>query len=272
MLTSERLSLTACSPAAASRRACETELAGIHNAGRSPSSPGQLPMKPLTTWSESAGLTSMATQRSPTGSAVSLNFLPSVEIWSAMDGSATTGDGYLAFNATRGRDAGPVGQGIAEEAPQDDAGHGNDDGDERSDDADADASPSRCDFAVAAGPFAAFPLAGVMRAGRGPRLWRGSGVGRGFGGGPAKLVIREFGFARARLQILRHPGVLRLGMVRLVLVVVIGVVLRLVLGLELRLLYSSIFGFLILGLGVPRDLRLLLKRLGRIAGALGGTG
>ncbi len=47
-------------------------------------------MKPLITWSESAGLTSMVTQRSPTGLAVSLNFLPSVEIWSAIDGSATT--------------------------------------------------------------------------------------------------------------------------------------------------------------------------------------
>ena len=89
-LTSERLSLTVSSPATASRRACETELPGIHSAGRSPSSAGQLPMKPLTTWSDSAGLTSMATQRSPTGLAVSLNFLPSVEIWSEMDGSATT--------------------------------------------------------------------------------------------------------------------------------------------------------------------------------------
>ena len=48
-VTNDRLSLTVCAPAVASRRASETELAGIHSAGRSPSSAGQLPMKPLTT-------------------------------------------------------------------------------------------------------------------------------------------------------------------------------------------------------------------------------
>ncbi len=48
-VTNERLSLTVLAPAPASRRASETELAGIHIAGRSPSSAGHWPMKPLTT-------------------------------------------------------------------------------------------------------------------------------------------------------------------------------------------------------------------------------
>jgi hypothetical protein len=48
-LTSERLSSTVSSPATASSRACEIELPGIHSAGRSPSSAGQVSTKPLIT-------------------------------------------------------------------------------------------------------------------------------------------------------------------------------------------------------------------------------
>ena len=48
-MTRDRLSLTVSAPAEASSRAAEIELPGIHSAGRSPSSPGHSPVKPLTT-------------------------------------------------------------------------------------------------------------------------------------------------------------------------------------------------------------------------------
>ena len=141
-LTSDRLSLIVFAPAAASSRAADTELAGIHRAGRSPSSAGQLPAKPPTTCSEPAGLTPTATQRSPTGSAVSLYLSPSV-----LDllGDGRVGDDRdreLAVDAARGGGFGAVGQCVTEEAPQDDAGDHHDDGHQRGDDAETDAAPT----------------------------------------------------------------------------------------------------------------------------------
>ena len=90
-LTSERASLTLSLPAAACSRAAETELAGIHSAGRSPRSPGQSPMNPDTTASEPPWVTVIFTQRSPTGLAVVLNPSANFLTLSAIDGSTTTG-------------------------------------------------------------------------------------------------------------------------------------------------------------------------------------
>src|SRR3954451_21726853 len=66
------------------------ELAGIHSAGRSPRSPGQLETKPSTTRSESADVTTIFTQRSPTGVTVALKPWANLLTLSAIDGSATT--------------------------------------------------------------------------------------------------------------------------------------------------------------------------------------
>ena len=176
-VTSERLSLMVWAPADASSRAAETELAGIHSAGRSPRSAGQLPMKPLTTWSGSAGLTPTLTHRSPTGAAVSL-----YRVGQRLDliGDRRIGDDRdrdFAGDTAGGRDVAAVGQRVTEETPQDDGADHDDHGDEGGDNAEADPAPARGDRAVAAGPFAALPLTAVLRPGARWR-WRRRSRGR----------------------------------------------------------------------------------------------
>ena len=115
------------------------------------------------------------------------------------------------------------------------ARHHHDDGDQRADHAEADAPPAGLDRAVATGPFAAFPLAGVLRAGGG----RGGGAAAAYDGvsvAAPEPGLGGLGFAVARLQIVGYPAVLRLGVIRLVLVVVLVVVV------------GVVFGFLILRL------------------------
>jgi hypothetical protein len=68
-VTSEWLSVTVFCAVAPASRAAEIELLGIHSAGWPPSSAGHLPMKPLSTASELAGLTLTTMQWSPTGPA-----------------------------------------------------------------------------------------------------------------------------------------------------------------------------------------------------------
>src|SRR5262249_38226319 len=55
-VTNDRLPVMVSLPAAAVSRAADTELPGIHSAGRWPRSAGQFPMKPSTTASEPADL------------------------------------------------------------------------------------------------------------------------------------------------------------------------------------------------------------------------
>src|SRR6202044_260565 len=92
-VTSDRLSVTVSLPAAAVSRAADTELPGIHSAGRCPSSPGHFPMKPSTTASEPADLTPTETQWSPTGAAMELKRSARCCTWSVIDGSAMTATG-----------------------------------------------------------------------------------------------------------------------------------------------------------------------------------
>ena len=71
-VTSDRASLTICLPTALCSRADGIELAGIHSAGRPPSSAGHVPVRPLMTASESPTVTVTFTHLSPTGEASAL--------------------------------------------------------------------------------------------------------------------------------------------------------------------------------------------------------
>src|ERR1700758_5563803 len=93
VVTNERLSLIDLSPIADRIRAVDTELAGIQRAGRWPRSAGQLPTKPSITWLESADLTPIFTQWSPTFLPDLLYRSANAVIRSAIDGSAITAMG-----------------------------------------------------------------------------------------------------------------------------------------------------------------------------------
>src|ERR1700758_275882 len=67
VVATDRLSVMILAPATACSRAVETPLAGIHSAGRCPSSEGHGPTNPLMTLSESAAFTPILMRWSPTG-------------------------------------------------------------------------------------------------------------------------------------------------------------------------------------------------------------
>src|SRR6201999_586207 len=89
-VASEWLSVIVFWALAPASRAAEIELPGIHSAGWPPRSAGHLPMKPLRTASEPAGLTLTTMQRSPIVPDVELKVSANCATELAMDGSATT--------------------------------------------------------------------------------------------------------------------------------------------------------------------------------------
>ena len=121
-------------------------------------------------------------------------------------------DGELAVHAAGGGGFAAVGQRVTEEAPQDDRAHHHDDGDQRGDDADTDATPAAGHGAVAARPFAAFPIAAVLRARR--RRWRRSGR-RSRRTGVAELRRRVVALGELGPAVICVAAVLGLGVVGL---------------------------------------------------------
>ena len=200
-MTSDRLSLTVCAPAAASSRASDTELAGIHSAG------------PLTEFGrpfadeavdDLIGIGGLdphfhaAVSDGRRAPVVGFGQLPDLI---GDRGIGDHGDGEFAVHAAGGGRVGAMGQRVAEESPQDEPADHHHDGDQRGDHADADAAPAGRHRTVAARPFATFPFTGVLRS---RRPWRG--------GGPATAP-------RLRLRVvLVGFGIVGVGIVRLVVI------------------------------------------------------
>ena len=163
-VTNERLSLTVLAPALASRRASETELAGIHMRGSFAQFGGPLADEAVDhligVGGFDADLDAPVADRGGR-----LVVVVRKRLYLIGDGCVgDDGDGQFAVHTSGGRDIAAVGQRVTEEPPQDDRADHHDDGDEGGDHADADAAPAGGHRAVAACPFAAVPFSAVLRA------------------------------------------------------------------------------------------------------------